>query len=160
MNDKIKSILEPFKLHKKIGDFLELFEDLIVFLLTLLLFYLNLIAIYDLFIDLVSGSTKFTELVPKFLYIFILTELFRLMIVYLSERRIDTSLIVKTTLIAILREIIIKAPTFHLPEYVGVSILLSVLGLMYYLPKFWFSKDVLRKDIAVRRRLRKLKEKG
>ncbi|GAB6073048.1 hypothetical protein JCM14244_14250 [Venenivibrio stagnispumantis] len=51
------------------------------------------------------------------------------MIVYLSERRIDTSLIVKTTLIAILREIIIKAPTFHLPEYIGVSILLSVLGL-------------------------------
>ncbi|MCW4573688.1 hypothetical protein [Venenivibrio stagnispumantis] len=32
--------------------------------------------------------------------------------------------------------------------------------LMYYLPKFWFSKDVLRKDIAIRRRLRKLKEKG
>ncbi|GAB6073049.1 hypothetical protein JCM14244_14260 [Venenivibrio stagnispumantis] len=70
MKDKIKSIFKDFKsghfrFHGEIGNFLELFEDLIVFLLTLLLFYLNLIAIYDLFTDLVSGSTKFTELVPK-----------------------------------------------------------------------------------------------
>jgi uncharacterized membrane protein (DUF373 family) len=32
------------------------------------------------------------------------------MIVYLTEKRVDTSLVVKTTLMVVSREIIIKAP--------------------------------------------------
>ena len=64
------------------------------------------------------------------------------MIVYLKERRLDTALIIKTTIIAVLRELLIRAPYMHLDDYIGISILLSVLALMYYLPKYFFVKDM------------------
>jgi len=107
---KFKDILKNQFLHEKLGDIFELFEDIIIVLLTVLLFILSINALFDIGLALFSEKYSFIELIPKFLYVFILTELFRLMIVYLTERRVDTSLIVKTTLIAVLREIIIKAP--------------------------------------------------
>ncbi len=141
MKDKIKSLLEPHKIHTKLGSSLEFLEDIVIFILTILLFILSIFALNDIAVALFKEKIKFYDLIPKFLYIFILTELFRLMIVYLKERRVDTSLIVKTTLIAILREVIIKAPHFGLHEYIGVSILLAVLGLMYYVPKYIFVSE-------------------
>ncbi|MGC9120181.1 MAG: phosphate-starvation-inducible PsiE family protein [Sulfurihydrogenibium sp.] len=139
--EKLKKLLEPHKLHDKLGDLFEFFEDFIIVLLTLLLFILSMMAIYDLGLAVFSSKYSFMDLVPKFLYVFILAELFRLNIVYLQERIIDTSLIIKTTLIAILRELIVKAPSLKLEEYVGVSILLTVLALSYYVPKYILKKE-------------------
>ncbi len=141
MREKIKQMLEPHKIHMKLGSSLEFLEDIIIFVLTILLFVLSIFALNDIAVSLFKEKIKFYDLIPKFLYIFILTELFRLMIVYLKERRVDTSLIVKTTLIAILREVIIKAPHFTINEYLGVSVLLAVLGLMYYIPKYIFVSE-------------------
>jgi Protein of unknown function (DUF2495). len=118
---KFKDILKGNFLHEKIGDIFELFEDIIIVLLTILLFILSINALYDIALALFSEKYSFIELIPKFLYVFILTELFRLMIVYLTERRIDTSLIVKTTLIAVLREVVIKAPYLKFYDYIGIS---------------------------------------
>ncbi len=141
MRERIKSLLEPHKIHTKLGSSLEFLEDIVIFILTILLFILSIFALYDIALALFREKIKFYDLIPKFLYIFILTELFRLMIVYLKERRIDTSLIVKTTLIAILREVIIKAPHFKMTDYFGVSVILAVLGLMYYIPKYIFVSE-------------------
>ncbi|NPA54205.1 MAG: hypothetical protein GXO21_05995 [Aquificae bacterium] len=154
MKDKLKFLLEPYKVHNKLGNSLEFLEDIIIFVLTILLFILSIFALFDIAASLFKEHIKFYDLIPKFLYIFILTELFRLMIVYLKERRVDTSLIVKTTLIAILREVIIKAPHFGLSEYVGVSVLLAVLGLMYYIPKYIF---VSEEKFELRRKPQKIK---
>jgi uncharacterized membrane protein (DUF373 family) len=115
-----KKLLEPNKLHEKLGDLFEFFEDSIIVLLTILLFALSLMAIYDLTLAIFSHKYTFMDLIPKVLYLFILAELFRLNIVYLTQRIIDTSLIVKTTLIAILREIIIKAPSLKFYDYIGI----------------------------------------
>ncbi|RUM48218.1 MAG: hypothetical protein DSY47_06025 [Hydrogenothermus sp.] len=136
MKQKLKELIVPHQVHRKLGDTLEFFEDIIILALTLVLFYVSIIAIWDIVSILIYGEAKFMDVIPKFLYLFILVELFRLMIVYLEEKRVDTSLIVKTTLIAILREIIIKAPHFKLPDFIGVSILVVVLGSLYYIPKY------------------------
>ncbi|ACN99657.1 conserved hypothetical protein [Sulfurihydrogenibium azorense Az-Fu1] len=141
LKEKYKKLLEPQKIHEKLGDLFEFFEDVIISLLTLLLFVLSIIAIFDLSKSLLSEDHTFMDFVPKFLYLFILAELFRLNIVYLTERIIDTSLIVKTTLIAVLREIIIKAPQLKFLDYIGVSVLLAVLALTYYIPKYVFKKE-------------------
>ncbi|MCC6026646.1 MAG: phosphate-starvation-inducible PsiE family protein, partial [Caldimicrobium sp.] len=109
----IKKFLKPQAIHAKLGDLLETLEEIIVFILTILLLILSLRALYDIAVDLFVIDISFISLIPKFIYVFILIELFRLMIVYLLERRLDTSLIIKTTLIAILRETIIKAPPFN-----------------------------------------------
>jgi uncharacterized membrane protein (DUF373 family) len=154
---KFKDMLKHQFLHEKLGDIFELFEDIIIVLLTVLLFILNINALYDIALALFSEKYSFIELIPKFLYVFILTELFRLMIDYLAERKIDTSLIVKTTLIAVLREIIIKAPHLKFYDYLGISILLFVLGSMYYIPKYIF---ILEKDFRLKKNQKRIKTKG
>jgi len=138
---KKPSFLEPNKIHDILGDLLEFIEDLIVLSLIIFIFIISVFAIVKLGKSLFAEQKDLYKLIAHFIYIFILVELFRLTIIYLKERRIDTSLMVKTTLIAILREIIIKAPTFKLPEYVGVSVLLAVLALMYYIPKYIFVSE-------------------
>jgi uncharacterized membrane protein (DUF373 family) len=154
---KFKDILKNQFLHEKLGDIFELFEDIIIVLLTVLLFILSINALFDIGLALFSEKYSFIELIPKFLYVFILTELFRLMIVYLTERRVDTSLIVKTTLIAVLREIIIKAPYLKFYDYIGISILLIVLGSMYYIPKYIFISE---KDFRLKKNQKRIKTKG
>jgi len=154
---KFKDILKGNFIHEKLGDIFELFEDIIIVLLTILLFILSINALFDIGSALFSEKYSFIELIPKFLYVFILTELFRLMIVYLTERRVDTSLIVKTTLIAVLREIIIKAPYLKFYDYIGISILLAVLGSMYYIPKYIFISE---KDFKLKKNQKKIKTKG
>ena len=153
---KFKDILKNQFLHEKLGDIFELFEDIIIVLLTVLLFILSINALFDIGLALFSEKYSFIELIPKFLYVFILTELFRLMIVYLTERRVDTSLIVKTTLIAVLREIIIKAPYLKFYDYIGISILLIVLGSMYYIPKYIFISE---KDFGLKKNQKRIKTK-
>ncbi|WP_207145051.1 phosphate-starvation-inducible PsiE family protein [Persephonella atlantica] len=141
IREKLKDLLEPHKIHKKLGDFLEFLEDIIVLILLILLFLLSIYALHDIYIALTKAKVKVYDLIPKFIYLFILIELFRLTIVYLKERRIDTSLIVKTTLIAVLREIIIKAPYFKPLDYVGIAFLTLILALMYYVPKYIFVSE-------------------
>ncbi|NPA57894.1 MAG: phosphate-starvation-inducible PsiE family protein [Aquificae bacterium] len=138
---KFRDLTEPHKIHQKLGNFLEFLEDIIVLILLMLLFVLSIFALYDIYLALVKVKTKVYDLIPKFIYLFILIELFRLTIVYLKERRIDTSLIVKTTLIAVLREIIIKAPHFQPLDYFGIGFLTLILALMYYVPKYIFVSE-------------------
>ncbi len=139
-----KSMVAPHQLHNKLGDLFELFEDIIIVALTFLLFYLSILAIIDIAMVMIEDRYSFSKILPKFTYLFILAELFRLMIVYLKERRLDTSLIVKTTIIAVLRELLIRAPHMGLDDYIGISMLLSVLAFMYYVPKYFFVKDLRR----------------
>jgi len=134
----IKKFLKPQAIHAKLGDLLETLEEIIVFILTILLLILSLRAIYDIAVELFATDISFIALIPKFIYVFILIELFKLMIIYLLNRSLDTSLIINTTLIAILRETIIKAPHLTLHDYIGLSLLLIVLGSMYYVPKYVF----------------------
>ncbi len=160
MTDKIKktfrTLLEPHKIHKKLGDLLEFLEDIIVLILLLLLFLLSIYALFDIYVSLTHVKIKVYDIIPKFIYLFILIELFRLTIVYLKERRIDTSLIVKTTLIAVLREIIIKAPHFQPWDYVGIGFLTLILALMYYVPKYIFVSEA---EFELKKKPFKLKTK-
>ncbi|RMA97548.1 phosphate-starvation-inducible PsiE family protein [Hydrogenothermus marinus] len=141
MKKRWSNLVSPHKVHQTLGNTLEFFEDLIILALTLVIFYVSIVAIFDIISLIMYKEAKFMDIIPKFLYLFILTELFRLLIIYLKERIVDTSLIVKTTLIAVLREIIIKAPYFKFQDYIGASILILVLGLLYYVPKYVFKKE-------------------
>lgn len=153
--ERFKKILEANYIGRTIGDLFEFLEDFIVLILSILLFFLSIVAISDIGYSIFSQKSSFIELIPKFLYIFILIELFRLMIVYLTERRIDTSMVVKTTFIAVLREVIIKAPHLKFEDYIGISILIAVLGILYYVPKLYFTSE---RDFSLKRNIYKIKK--
>lgn len=141
MRKKWEKLVSPHNVHRTLGNTLEFFEDLIILALTGVIFYISILAIYDIITLVLYKEAKPLDVIPKFLYLFILIELFRLLIFYLKERELDTSLIVKTTFIAILREVIIKAPHFKFQDYIGASILILVIGTLYYVPKYIFKKE-------------------
>ncbi len=149
MRKKFKKLVEPYQLHSKLGDTFEFVGDLFIVLLIILLFYLGFLALIDIGEDLISRTVPFEELIAKFIYIFILTELFRLMIIYLRERRVDVPTVIKTTLIAILREVIIKAPHYKFADFIGIGFLLLVLGILLYVPELLPSKE---KKIKIKKR--------
>jgi len=157
MKKKFQKLVEPHKLHSKLGDTFEFVGDLFIVFLIILLFYLGFLALVDIGHDLIAGKTPFEELLAKFIYIFILTELFRLMIIYLRERRVDIPTVIKTTLIAILREVIIKAPHYKFLDFIGISLLLLSLGVLLYAPEFFPKREkaVKLKKKAVKKAIRK-----
>ncbi len=159
MRKKWQKLVSPHNVHKTLGDTLEFFEDLIILALTGVIFYISIIAIFDIISLVLYKEAKALEVIPKFLYLFILIELFRLLIYYLKERELDTSLIVKTTLIAVLREVIIKAPHFKFEDYIGASVLILVIGALYYVPKYIFRKEFYRMKKTKVKSLRKEIEK-
>lgn len=78
MKKKLLALIEPHKIHRKLGDALEFIEDIIVFFLIILLFILSVYALYDIAVALMKEKIKVYDLIPKFIYLFILIELFRL----------------------------------------------------------------------------------
>ncbi|NPA52656.1 MAG: hypothetical protein GXO22_07150 [Aquificae bacterium] len=141
MKRKIKKLVEPHQIHSKLGDTFEFIGDLFIVFLIILLFYLGFLALIDIGEDLVARTVPFEELIAKFIYVFILTELFRLMIIYLRERRVDVPTVIKTTLIAILREVIIKAPHYKFMDFIGIGFLLLVLGILLYVPEIFLKRE-------------------
>ncbi len=162
MKRKLKKLVEPHQIHAKLGDTFEFIGDLFIVFLIILLFYLGFLALIDIGQDLIARTTPFEELLAKFIYIFILTELFRLMIIYLRERRVDIPTVIKTTLIAILREVIIKAPHYKFLDFIGIAFLLLALGILLYAPEFFPKKEksVKIRKKAVKRAIKKKLEMG
>ncbi|HIQ25018.1 MAG TPA: hypothetical protein EYH43_03450, partial [Persephonella sp.] len=66
MKQKLKELVIPHQVHRKLGDTLEFFEDIIILALTLVLFYVSIIAIWDIVALLVYGEAKFMDVIPKF----------------------------------------------------------------------------------------------
>ncbi|HEY0376923.1 MAG TPA: phosphate-starvation-inducible PsiE family protein [Pyrinomonadaceae bacterium] len=85
---------------------LEVVQDLIVLALCAVLFVAMLIKLVHLGQVLVR-TTDFSEVIADILFILVLIELFRLLIIYLDEHRISVSTMVEVGIVSTLREIIL-----------------------------------------------------
>ncbi|HTL89108.1 MAG TPA: phosphate-starvation-inducible PsiE family protein, partial [Leptolyngbya sp.] len=72
---------------------------------------------------------NFKVITSDILFILILVELFRLLIVYLKEQRISVGAAVEISLVSVLREVIIQG-VLEIPtnQLLGVCVFLAVLG--------------------------------
>ena len=87
--------------------YLELFQDIIVLGLCAALFIAMLIKLFHLGNSLLVG-TDFSAVVADILFILVLIELFRLLVIYLEEHRISVATMVEVGIVATLREVILK----------------------------------------------------
>ncbi|WP_411675270.1 phosphate-starvation-inducible PsiE family protein [Dulcicalothrix desertica] len=78
-----------------------------VFVLAIGLFGVMVIRLYDLFSSLIV-PIKFQNITSDILFILILVELFKLLIIYLREQRISVGVAVEVKIVSVLREIIIR----------------------------------------------------
>ncbi|HEY9767306.1 MAG TPA: phosphate-starvation-inducible PsiE family protein [Coleofasciculaceae cyanobacterium] len=98
-----------YKLFNSSGviQILEFIQDSIIISLCIGLFSFMAIQLREMFISLLP-PLNFTQVTADILFLLILVELFRLLIIYLQERRISIGVAVEVSIVSVLREIIVK----------------------------------------------------
>ena len=88
---------------------LESIQDMIVISLCLGLFGVMVLQLKDMFFSLLSPSSfHFHEITADILFVLILVELFRLLIIYLQEHRVSIGVAVEVSIVSVLREVIVS----------------------------------------------------
>ncbi|NET02097.1 MAG: hypothetical protein F6K61_16295 [Sphaerospermopsis sp. SIO1G1] len=85
---------------------MEAFQDLIVMVLCLALFAVMLIQLWEIFVA-ITNSLDYKQLTSKILFVLILVELFRLLVVYLQEHSIAVGVAVEVAVVSVLREVVV-----------------------------------------------------
>jgi uncharacterized membrane protein (DUF373 family) len=96
---------DRFKRHR-IVSFLEAIQDLIVISLCIGLFSFMVMQLREMVMALLP-PLDFSAVTADILFLLILVELFRLLIIYLQEQRVSIGVAVEVSIVSILREIIV-----------------------------------------------------
>ena len=91
----------------KVIQILEFIQDLIIISLCIGLFGFMTLQLREMFVSLLP-PLNFTRVTADILFVLILVELFRLLIIYLQERRVSIGVAVEVSIVSVLREIIVK----------------------------------------------------
>jgi len=86
---------------------LEFIQDVIVISLCIGLFSFMVLEVWDMFLSLLP-PLDFHVVTADILFLLILVELFRLLIIYLQEQRISIGVAVEVSIVPALREVIVK----------------------------------------------------
>jgi len=86
---------------------LETVQDLIVISLCIGLFFVMTIQLRAMFISLLP-PLNFKAVTSDILFLLILVELFRLLIIYLQEQRVSIGVAVEVSIVSVLREVIVR----------------------------------------------------
>ena len=141
----------------KIVSNLEKFQDFIVISLCIGLFCVMLIRLGEMFLSLLK-PLNFKAITADILFILILVELFRLLVVYLQEQRISVGAAVEVSLVSALREVVVDGVIeIPLEKLLGVCAFLAVLGGLLYL-RVWMFVQFNSEQIANTAELDSLKQ--
>lgn len=117
------------QVHVIVRRVMENLQDLIAFLLMLLLLALCLKAIWGLAKSAFIDGAPTAQLLSEVIFVLILMEVYRLMIYYLREHRISVALTVEVALISTLQEVLLKgASEFEPNRLLALVLLLVALG--------------------------------
>ena len=136
LRKKISSLLQRDTIVKN----LEKIQDFIVISLCIGLFCVMLIRLGEMFLSLLK-PTDFQAITADILFILILVELFRLLIIYLQEQRISVGAAVEVSLVSALREVVVVGVIeVPLEKLLGVCAFLAILGGLLYLRVWMFAR--------------------
>ncbi|MGQ9873113.1 MAG: phosphate-starvation-inducible PsiE family protein [Leptodesmis sp.] len=119
---------------------LEFFQNFIVVSLCIGLFCVMLIRLGEMFLSLLK-PINFQAITSDILFVLILVEIFRLLIIYLQEQRISIGAAVEVSLVSALREVILQGVVdIPIDRLLGVCAFLVVLGGLLYLRVWMFQR--------------------
>ncbi|PPS42836.1 phosphate-starvation-inducible PsiE family protein [Chroococcidiopsis sp. TS-821] len=132
---------------------LETIQNVIVVILSIALFCFMVIRLGDLFLSMLV-PLGFQKVTSDILFILILVELFRLLIIYLKEQRISVGVAVEVSIVSVLREVIIRgALEIAWQQILAICAFLLVLGGLLLI-RAWmariFNRIEMEKKQAVR----------
>lgn len=135
---------------------LEIVQDLIVISLCIGLFSFMVLQLREMFLSLLP-PLDFQVVTADILFLLILVELFRLLIIYLQEQRVSIGVAVEVSIVSVLREIIVRG-VLEAPwtQILSACALLIVLGALLvvrvWLPPTFEGIDP-EKRLSMRRKL-------
>jgi uncharacterized membrane protein (DUF373 family) len=94
-------------LMSRVVQVLEMIQDLIVISLCIGLFSFMVLEVREMFMSLLP-PVQFREITADILFLLILVELFRLLIIYLQEKRVSIGVAVEVSIVSVLREVIVR----------------------------------------------------
>jgi uncharacterized membrane protein (DUF373 family) len=110
--------------------YLERTQDVIVLGLCLMLFLAMAIKLFHLG-QLMLAGTDFSLVIGEILFLLVLLELFRLLVIYLEEHRVSVSTMVEVGIVSTLREVILRG-ALHVewPQLLVVCAFILTLGVV------------------------------
>ena len=117
---------------QRIVSNMETFCDLIVISLCFCLFAVMVVQLWGIF-KAILLSVDYQQVTAKMLFILILVELFRLLVVYLQEHSIAVGVAVEVTIVSLLREVIVHgAMEISWIQVACICGLLIILGVLLF----------------------------
>lgn len=109
---------------------LETIQDLIVISLCLALFSVMVVQLRAMFFSLLP-PLNFKAVTSDILFLLILVELFRLLIIYLQEQRVSIGVAVEVSIVSVLREVIVRGVLeTHWSQTLSTCAFLLVMGVL------------------------------
>lgn len=116
-------------IHQQSRRFLEPMQDILVLILVLVLFALMLRTLWTLLQELRGAYLDFRTVIAEVLFVLVMIELVRLLIVYLQEHRVAVDFMVELGIVSTLREIVLRGVVeLHWEQILALSLLLLTLG--------------------------------
>ncbi|AKE62910.1 hypothetical protein NIES3806_06350 [Microcystis aeruginosa NIES-3806] len=100
-------IKNPSPMMVRVVQVLEMIQDLIVISLCIGLFSFMVLEVREMFMSLLP-PIQFRIVTADILFLLILVELFRLLIIYLQEKRVSIGVAVEVSIVSVLRELIVR----------------------------------------------------
>ncbi|MCU1219904.1 MAG: hypothetical protein JWN42_1101 [Candidatus Angelobacter sp.] len=117
------------QVHRIARRLLEPAQDLLVLGIGLALFGLMVRTLIWLFREILRGNIDFREVIAQVLFMLVLVEVVRLVIIYLQEHRVAVDFMVELGIVATLREVVLRGVTeLAWQQVVAVTLFLLALG--------------------------------
>ena len=100
-------IKKPSPMMVRVVQVLEIIQDLIIISLCIGLFSFMVLEVREMFMSLLP-PIQFRIITADILFLLILVELFRLLIIYLQEKRVSIGVAVEVSIVSVLRELIVR----------------------------------------------------
>ncbi|OKH36347.1 hypothetical protein NIES2119_17000 [[Phormidium ambiguum] IAM M-71] len=114
----------------RIVRFLETIQDLLIISLCIGLFTLMAIQLRAMFFELLP-PLNFKVVTSDILFLLILVELFRLLIIYLQEQRVSIGVAVEVSIVSVLREVLVRGVLeAHWTQIISACAFLIVMALL------------------------------
>jgi uncharacterized membrane protein (DUF373 family) len=124
-----KTDIPHTQVHRISRRLLEPAQDLLVLGIGLALFGLMVRILIGLFVGIVRGSVDFRNVIAQVLFMLVMVEVVRLVIIYLEEHRIAVDFMVELGIVATLREIVLRGVTeLAWQEIIALTIFILALG--------------------------------
>ena len=124
------------QVHGYLRRVLENAQDALVIVLMLLLLAMTAHTLWRIGVALVMSRDTPVALVSEIVFVLLLGELYRTLIVYLREHRVSVALMVEVAIVSILREVILSSGrAFELAHAGAIALVLAVLGALLALER-------------------------